>query len=71
VFNDRGRQVGKMTSSAWSPILKQMVGLALVDVKVAAAGTALWVEWTVEAHRGKVAAKVAPLPFLDLPRKRA
>jgi aminomethyltransferase len=71
VFNDRGRQVGKMTSSAWSPILKQMVGLALVDAKVAAAGTALWVEWTVEAHRGKVAAKVAPLPFLDLPRKRA
>jgi glycine cleavage system aminomethyltransferase T len=60
-----------MTSSTWSPILKQMVGLATLDEKVSGAGTELWVEWTVEAHRGKVAATVTPLPFLNLPRKRA
>jgi aminomethyltransferase len=71
VFNERDRQVGKMTSSAWSPILKQLVGLASVDAKVSDAGSELWVEWTVEAHRGKVRATVTPLPFLDLPRKRA
>jgi aminomethyltransferase len=71
VFNERDRQVGKMTSSAWSPILKQLVGLASVDAKVSDAGSDLWVEWTVEAHRGKVRATVTPLPFLDLPRKRA
>jgi len=71
VFNGRDRQVGKMTSSAWSPILKQMIGLASVDANVSDAGTDLWVEWTVEAHRGKVRAAVTPLPFLDLPRKRA
>jgi hypothetical protein len=29
------------------------------------------VEWTVEGHRGRVDATVVPLPFLDLPRKRA
>ena len=71
VFSERDRQVGKMTSSAWSPILKQLVGLASVDAKVSDAGSELWVEWTVEAHRGKVRATVTPLPFLDLPRKRA
>ncbi len=71
VFNERGRQVGRVTSSAWSPILKQMLGLASVETKAAAPGTELWVEWTVEAHRGRVRAMVAPLPFLDLPRKRA
>jgi aminomethyltransferase len=71
VYNERDRQVGKMTSSAWSPILKQLVGLASVEAKFADAGTELWVEWTVEAHRGKVRATVTPLPFLDLPRKRA
>ena len=71
VFNERGRQVGRVTSSAWSPILKQMLGLASVEAKAAEPGTELWVEWTVEAHRGKVRATVTPLPFLDLPRKRA
>jgi hypothetical protein len=28
------------------------------------------VEYSVEGERGKVAATVVPLPFLDLPRKR-
>jgi aminomethyltransferase len=71
VFDGRGRQVGRMTSSAWSPILKQVLGLASIEAKDAAPGTELWVEWTVEAHRGKVRASVTPLPFLDLPRKRS
>jgi hypothetical protein len=29
------------------------------------------VEWTVEARRGRVPARVVPLPFFDPPRKRA
>jgi hypothetical protein len=29
------------------------------------------VEWSVEGERGKVAATVVPLPFLDLERKRS
>ena len=36
-----------------------------------ASGTKLQVEWTVEGRRGRVAATVVELPFLDLPRKRA
>ena len=66
-----GRQVGKVTSHGWSPILKQAIGLASVEPGFEAIGSRLSVEWTVEGQRGRVDATVVPLPFLDLPRKRA
>jgi aminomethyltransferase len=66
-----GRQVGKVTSLGWSPILKQAIGLASVPVAYEAPGTRVAVEWTVEGRRGRVDAAVVELPFLDLPRKRA
>ena len=65
------RQVGKLTSHGWSPILKQAIGLASVSPRYEAVGSNLAVEWTVEGHRGRVDATVVPLPFMDLPRKRA
>lgn len=65
------RQVGKLTSHGWSPILKQAIGLVSVPPRYEAVGSKLAVEWTVEGHRGRVDATVVPLPFLDLPRKRA
>ncbi len=72
VFAPRGdRQVGKLTSHGWSPILKQAIGLASVSPAYEAVGSRLAVEWTVEGHRGRVDATVVPMPFLDLPRKRA
>lgn len=71
LFADGGRQVGRVTSSGWSPILKQAIALGSVPPAYAAPGTRLAVEWTVEAHRGRVPARVVELPFLDLPRKRA
>ncbi|HUQ43931.1 MAG TPA: aminomethyltransferase family protein [Candidatus Limnocylindria bacterium] len=72
VFGPRGdRQVGKLTSHGWSPILKQAIGLASVSPQYEALGTKLAVEWTVEGHRGRVDATVVPMPFLDLPRRRA
>jgi aminomethyltransferase len=64
-------QVGRITSSTWSPTLKQMIALASVEASFAEPGTELWAEWTVEARRGKVAAAVVALPFFDPPRKRA
>jgi aminomethyltransferase len=64
-------QVGRMTSSTWSPTLKQLIALASVEASAAEPGTELWAEWTVEARRGKVAATVTRLPFFDPPRKRA
>ena len=70
VFAD-GRQVGKATSHGWSPILKQAIALAFVPARYERVGATLQVEWSVEGRRGRVAATVVELPFLDLPRKRA
>jgi len=66
-----GRQVGRVTSLGWSPILKQAIGLASVPASLEAAGSRVDVEWTVEGRRGRVAATVVELPCLDLERKRA
>jgi aminomethyltransferase len=66
-----GRQVGRVTSTGWSPILKKMLGLGSVAFAHARSGTRLDMEWTVEARRGTVAARVVDLPFFDPARKRA
>jgi aminomethyltransferase len=66
-----GRQVGKVTSLGWSPILKQAIALASVAPQYEGIGTSVAVEWTVEGRRGRVGARVVELPFLDLDRKRA
>jgi aminomethyltransferase len=66
-----GRQVGKVTSLGWSPILKQAIALASVPPRHEPVGSQLEVEWTVEGRRGRVPAVVTELPFLDLERRRA
>ncbi|MEP6477599.1 MAG: aminomethyltransferase family protein [Actinomycetota bacterium] len=66
-----GRQVGRATSICWGPTIKRMVGFGSVDRGLESPGTRLSVEWSVEGERGKVAATVVPLPFLDLSRRRA
>jgi aminomethyltransferase len=72
VFAPRGdRQIGKVTSRGWSPILKQAIGLASVPPAYEPVGSNVAIEWTVEGHRGRVDATVVDLPFLELPRKRA
>jgi glycine cleavage system T protein (aminomethyltransferase) len=70
VFRD-GEQVGKATSSTWSPILKKMIALATVSSDAAAPGTRLRMELTVDHRRKAVAVTAAALPFFDPPRKRA
>jgi len=66
-----GRQVGKATSTTWSPTLKRMIALASVDRPHYALGTELQFEMTVEAVRHRVAAKVVRTPFFNPPRKTA
>jgi glycine cleavage system T protein (aminomethyltransferase) len=66
-----GRQVGKATSTAWSPTLKRLIALATVTSDAAEIGTSLRMEVTVDARRERVTARVRPLPFFDPPRKRA
>ncbi|HEV2195176.1 MAG TPA: aminomethyltransferase family protein [Candidatus Acidoferrum sp.] len=66
-----GRQVGKATSTTWSPTLKKMIALASVNRVSSKPGTSLSMEMTVEAVRHTVSAKVVPLPFFNPPRKTA
>jgi aminomethyltransferase len=71
VFDGAGRQVGRATSTGWSPILKTAIALASVPPSHEAIGSRLTVEWSVEGRRGRVNASVVGLPFLDLARKRS
>jgi aminomethyltransferase len=67
----RRHQVGRATSTTWSPTLKKMIALASVSRENSAPGTTLSMELTVEAARHTVSAKVVPLPFFNPPRKTA
>jgi aminomethyltransferase len=66
-----GLQVGKATSTTWSPSLKKMIALASLHREHAAAGTELQMELTVEAVRHRVRATTRELPFFNPARKTA
>jgi glycine cleavage system T protein (aminomethyltransferase) len=66
-----GRQIGRVTSLGWSPILKKPIALASVPPSHEPIGSKVSVDWIVEGRRGRVGATVVELPFLDLARKRA
>jgi len=66
-----GAQVGKATSTTWSPVLKKMIALATVERDAAQVGSRLEMEVTVEAVRHRVGATVTPTPFFNPPRKTA
>jgi aminomethyltransferase len=70
VFKD-GAQVGKATSSTWSPTLKKMIALATINRQFTRAGTKLQFEITVEAVRHRVSATVVKTPFFNPKRKTA
>jgi aminomethyltransferase len=65
------KQVGKATTTTWSPVLKKMIALATIDRPHFADGTTLDLELTVEAVRHRVPAKVAGTPFFNPARKTA
>jgi aminomethyltransferase len=64
-----GRQVGKATSTTWSPLLKKMIALASVETAHSRPGTKLQMEITIEAVRQKVTATVVNTPFFNPTRK--
>ena len=66
-----GQQVGKATTTTWSPVLKKMIALASVETAHSALGTKLQLEITIEAMRQNVTAKVVKLPFFNPERKTA
>ncbi|MDX1707030.1 MAG: aminomethyltransferase family protein [Desulfobacterales bacterium] len=67
---DGGRQIGKATSGAWSPMIKKNLALASVETAYADIGTTLKMEYTVEYRRETVTAKVAPMPFYNPEHKK-
>jgi aminomethyltransferase len=68
VYNG-ARQVGRATTTTWSPVLKRMIALATIDRPHYADGTRLQVEVTVEAVRHRVGATVVKTPFFNPRRK--
>jgi aminomethyltransferase len=64
-----GKQIGKATSTTWSPTLKKMIALACVNREQSSTGATLKIEMTVEAVRHTVSAKVIALPFFNPARK--
>jgi aminomethyltransferase len=66
-----GKQVGKATTTAFSPLLKKLIALASLETEHSKPGTKLQMELTIEAHRLKTSATVVKLPFFNPPRKTA
>jgi aminomethyltransferase len=70
VFSD-GRQIGKATSTTWSPVLKKLIALATVTSESAKPGSKIEIEMTVEAVRHRVNAQVVKTPFYSPKQKTA
>jgi aminomethyltransferase len=71
---DGKREVGLVSTAAWSPILKKNIALASVEAPLAGLGTGLEVEiWHRKEmifERALVPCTVVSRPFYDPPRKR-
>lgn len=66
-----GRQVGRATTTAWSPTLKRLIALATIDAPHFKTGTTVQIEITIDGIRHFVGATVVPTPFFHPPRKTA
>jgi len=66
-----GKQIGKATSSTWSPVLKKMIALATLQGEFIKPGATVEIETTVEAVRHRVAARVVKTPFYNPKHKTA
>ncbi len=66
-----GTQIGKATSTTWSPLLKKMIALATLQRDFVRPGTKVEIEITVEAVRHRVSAKVTKTPFYNPKHKTA
>jgi aminomethyltransferase len=66
-----GKQVGRATTTAFSPLLKKLIALASVSTEHSKVGTKLEMEITIEAQRLTTSATVVKLPFFNPARKTA
>jgi aminomethyltransferase len=65
------RQIGRATTTAWSPTLKRLIALATIDSPYFEEGTRVEFEITVEGGRHFVGARVVGTPFFNPSRKTA
>jgi aminomethyltransferase len=68
---DGGEQVGYCTSLVYSPVLQKHIGIARVRPGLAAPGTAVRLETTLQHRTTTVAATTTRMPFFDPERKVA
>ncbi len=66
-----GTQLGRATSTTWSPTLKKMIALATLKSEFTKPGSRVEIEITVEATRHRVPAMVAKTPFYNPKHKTA
>jgi aminomethyltransferase len=66
-----GLQVGRATTTGWSPTLKKLIALATIDRPHYAIGNELRMEVTIEGVRRFARATVVPTPFFNPGRKTA
>jgi len=66
-----GRQIGRATTTTWSPILKRLIALATIDARFVDPGTRVDFEITIDGVRHFAGARVTPTPFFNPARKTA
>jgi len=71
VYDGTGNGVGYTTSSMYSPMLQRHIAIARVRPDLAAQGTAVFLEYTIDHVYEKIMAHVTRLPFFNPPRKTA
>jgi len=71
VYDDERRRVGYATSFMYSPMLQRHIALARVRPDLAAPGTRVKLEFTVDHRYEQVAAQVAALPLFNPERRTA
>ena len=65
VNNDKGDEIGYVTSKCFSPRLKKNIGYAFIPIEYAKNDT----EFEIRSPYANLKAKVVPLPFFD-PKKK-
>ncbi len=71
LYDDKGERVGYATSLMYSPVLQRHIALARVAPRLAAIGSRVNLELTINHHYETVAAHVTKLPLFNPPRKTA
>ena len=71
LYDDAGERIGYATSLMYSPMLQRHIAMARVRPDLAASGTHVNLELTINHHYETVRAEVTRLPFFNPPRKTA